>query len=51
MPSECRCKILDDRALAFDGNTKGLASRIKTHKPWYEEGRTHAKIPSSPSRG
>lgn len=40
---------VDDRAISFDGNTKGLAERIKRHRPW-SEGDMHAKVPSPTSR-
>ena len=28
---------VDDRALRFDGNTKGLAERVMNARPWYEK--------------
>ena len=27
---------IDDRAICFDGNPKGLLQQIKTFKPWYQ---------------
>lgn len=27
---------VDDKAITFDGNTVGLAKRIKEHKPWHK---------------
>jgi len=30
---------VDDRAITFDGKVEGLVERIKSFRPWHEEGR------------
>lgn len=29
---------IDDKAISFNGQTEGLAQRIKDHRPWHERG-------------